>query len=317
MYNAEYVTFSATINVTYTEGATCTCTLGDKVLTAPDTTGFCAFTVGATGTWTVKIEKEDEPEPKTTTVEITENGQTESVEITFIPIVPWSTGSDEDIAAMLQAHYEGKINIWDYWEIGQERVVHLNAISGGGIGENQTEQDVIFVLMHKGGFQLTAGGTCAAVVGQKDCLGKRGIIDPNNSTNWRDCFRRTWCNGGYRDAFPETIKGLFKQFEATTGIDANGNTVVTDDYFALPAEKEIFGSTHYANATAEANLFQFEWYETVSNQIKHARNQATMYWERSLHAISGAYGFCYVTTTGKWAYHNASEARDISPFGVI
>lgn len=131
MYSAEYVTFSATINVTYTEGATCTCTLGDKVLTAPDTTGFYAFTAGAAGTWTVKIEKEGEDEPKIATVEITENGQTEAVEITFIPIVPWSTGSDEDIAAMLEAHYAGKINIWDYWEIGQERVVHLNAISGG------------------------------------------------------------------------------------------------------------------------------------------------------------------------------------------
>ena len=131
MFEATYTVFAATINVTYTEGAICTCSNGDVTLTATDTTGFYAFTVGRTGTWTIQITKEDESEPKSTTVEITSNGQTEAVEITFIPIVPWSTGSDEDIAAMLQAHYEGKINIWDYWEIGQERVVHLSAIPGG------------------------------------------------------------------------------------------------------------------------------------------------------------------------------------------
>ena len=158
MYSASYSVFSATINVTYTEGATCTCTLGDKVLTAPDTTGFYAFTVGAAGTWTVKIEKEGEDEPKSTTVEITSNGQTEAVEIQFLEIVPWSTGTDEQIAAMLEAHYAGKINIWDYWSIGQERVVHLNSISGGGIvNEDQPEQDTTWVLMHNGGFELTAG----------------------------------------------------------------------------------------------------------------------------------------------------------------
>ena len=133
MYSASYSVFSATINVTYTEGSTCTCSNGDVTLTAADTTGFYAFTVGRTGTWTIQITKEGEDEPKSTTVEITSNGQTEAVEIQFLDIVPWSTGTDEQIAAMLEAHYAGKINIWDYWSIGQERVVHLNSIPGGGI----------------------------------------------------------------------------------------------------------------------------------------------------------------------------------------
>lgn len=52
-YSAEITFFSATINVTYPSGSTCTATNGDTTLTAPDTSGTWACTVNKAGTWTV------------------------------------------------------------------------------------------------------------------------------------------------------------------------------------------------------------------------------------------------------------------------
>ena len=322
MYSASYSVFSATINVTYTEGATCTCSNGDVTLTAADTTGFYAFNVGRTGTWTVKIEKEGE-DAKSTTVEITSNGQTESVEITFIPIVPWSTGSDEDIAAMLQAHYEGKINIWDYWEIGQERVVHLNAISGGGIvNEDQPEQDTTWVLMHNGGFELTAGGYCAAVVSMKDCLNTTVYLDRYDDSGhpidefWKDSPYRTWLNSNFPNGMPIGFRSLFKQFKVTTATSELA-TGVTDDYFVLPAEKEVFG-TKIASVSNEADLlFQLEIYKTTVNRIKRVAGRNSEWYNRSKQSTGdGNWYFLAVKANGD-PEGLPTFGAGISPFGVI
>lgn len=345
MYNAEYVTFSATINVTYTEGATCTCTLGDKVLTAPDTTGFYAFTVGAAGTWTVKIEKEGEDEPKTTTVEITENGQTESVEITFIPIVPWSTGSDEDIAAMLQAHYEGKINIWDYWEIGQERVVHLNAISGGGIvGENQPEQTVTWVLMHKGGYQFADGsGTCTAVVGMKDCLKEKGVVDRRYNSYYNGMVEEdvstwhAWADSSLLLALPEVIRALFKGFKYSqahvdnsrpTSGTGNSSTDEGSGYLAMLSQTEVTGSAGYSEGSYTMLL---DYYQEQSHRIKYIDGTPENY---ALRTTGGNYkrmgsggdvanlyqtSCNYIATNGAagWVLNSSNTPRALSFIGVI
>ena len=52
-YQAEITFFSATINITYPAGLTCTATDGSTTLTAPDTSGTWACVVPNAGTWTI------------------------------------------------------------------------------------------------------------------------------------------------------------------------------------------------------------------------------------------------------------------------
>ena len=515
MYSASYSVFSATINVTYTEGSTCTCSNGDVTLTAADTTGFYAFTVGRTGTWTIQITKEGEDEPKSTTVEITSNGQTEAVEIQFLDIVPWSTGTDEQIAAMLEAHYAGKINIWDYWSIGQERVVHLNSISGG-----IAEQDTTWVLMHKGQYplagelvdkpvgelpvgtiiQLNENGSpvdyiivhqgnpdsnlydsscdgtwvcrksldgkrkwttdpnngdyaqsdihsylnstylnkfdattwdgikrvnipyghgtainninckifllggyevgftksddsllpvdgarldyftdasmrriyvtrevqwclrstysssvfyvddngscdaytcgtsygirpafildpsfmvksaprCTAVVGMKDCINETKYMNSTQITTggWKNCDMRTYLNVDFKNFIPASFLLIFKQMKVTTAYGTGTATAESEDTFALPAEKEVFGVNSNADSTAEASLFQFEQYKTTANRQKKVNGYASSYWERS--PVSNANKrFCLVYANGTSGSGIANDSTGVSPFGCI
>ena len=72
--------FAATIKITYTAGSACTCSKGDRVYTAPDTTGKWDCVVDSAGDWTVKLTA-DGQEPASRVVTITDDGQTVSIVI--------------------------------------------------------------------------------------------------------------------------------------------------------------------------------------------------------------------------------------------
>lgn len=84
LYKVTLSYFNATINVVYPAGATLTCTDGSTIYTAETTTGSYAFNVGNTGTWTIKAV--DGAEEESIDVEITTDGQSESVELSFVKI---------------------------------------------------------------------------------------------------------------------------------------------------------------------------------------------------------------------------------------
>ena len=83
-YGGKWVQFSseftATINVTYPAGSTCTATDGTTTLTAPNTSGTWACVVPNAGTWTVAIESLG----RSVDVVITDNGQSESVSLSYV-----------------------------------------------------------------------------------------------------------------------------------------------------------------------------------------------------------------------------------------
>ena len=92
-YEATYEYFTATIDVTYPEGAILTCTLGGKSYTAGSKTGNYQFKVHAAGVWTLRAV--DGESDESTTVEVLEKGQTLSAELSFVKIY----GISRDITA--------------------------------------------------------------------------------------------------------------------------------------------------------------------------------------------------------------------------
>ena len=71
----------AVIGVTYPSGSTCTCTNGNKTLTAKGTGGKAIFVIPSAGTWTVKAVSGSKSTSKM--VSITAEGQSESVELVY------------------------------------------------------------------------------------------------------------------------------------------------------------------------------------------------------------------------------------------
>ena len=251
---------------------------------------------------------------------------TQAITVKVIKIVTWANGTDEEIVAMVEAADQGVINLSDYWAVGDIRTVQLSEMSATGEGESHAAQQVDLVLMHAGGYDLNAavasGRTkCSFVVGLKDCLAETGYMNSSgsNSGSWNGSARRTWCNNVFRNAIPSTLRAIFKQFKTVTAQTYDGSTNQTSvDYFALPAEREIFDARNYCNQTEYNALFQFDYYKTASNRVKELGKTGTAchWWERSpFFGVSTA--FCRVSSDGTAYRYTASNTYGLAPFGCI
>ena len=237
-----------------------------------------------------------------------------------LKIVSWADGTDEEIAAMVAAADAGQINLSDYWKSGDTRTVHLSAMAGSvpNASESYAAQDVQFVLTDPGHYTLASGKKCSFVVLQKDGLKEHGVMNLQGISEggWDQCPRRTWCNSVYRNAIPSTLRGIFKQFTTYAANGPGSSSVASTDWFALFSEKEVFGSTTYANSSAESKNSQLTWFKTSSNRIKRVNGIAYMWWERS-HDSGGSNFFCTVTYNGNADWINAINSYGLAPFGCI
>lgn len=249
-------------------------------------------------------------------------------------LVSWADGSAANIVKMVAAADAGTITLSDYWAVGDTRRITLSAMDATGVGESHKEQQVDLVLLHAGDYKLNSAvssgrTTCSFVVGLKDCLAEAGYMNSSNTTSgsWNGSLRRAWCNSVFKNAMPSDLVGIFKQFKTITANPYNGTTLETTvDYFALPAEREIFGEDYgygeegWANNTeaASTDIFQFTYYQNDDNLIKNLGigGSADYWWERSPSAYSSSY-FCIVSAGGTAINNGASYAYGLAPFGCI
>ncbi|MBQ4650819.1 MAG: hypothetical protein IJB73_08975, partial [Firmicutes bacterium] len=241
-----------------------------------------------------------------------------------LKIVEWSTGTDAEIVAMVAAADAGKINLSDYWDVGDERQVSISAISAfGSLSDTHAAQTIVLVLMNKGGKTLTSGKECNFIVGQKDCLADAAVINASSSKGssggWADSDRRTWCNNAYYNAYPASIKPIFKKFYNVSGVggESISGTSTTSDYFALLAEIEVYGSV---SNSVKGEGTQFTYYQTATNRKKkNGINGGNCEWWLRSPASGYPYHWC---TVEQWASSPSkqlaySAVAFVSPFGCI
>ena len=237
-----------------------------------------------------------------------------------VEIVTWADGTPWQIAMMLLAHDHGLIDITDYWNLGDKRTISHSAMPATNVGETHAAQSRTWVLMDTGtqsGYVFSDNTPVHFVVGTEDCFDEKGYMN-SSSTNvgsWESSARRTWCNNELRMSLDEGTRALFKPFKTVTASENNSDTLKTSlDYFALFAEKEVFGTNTYSRA-AEANaLTQIDYYKVTANRIKNVNGSAAYWWERS--PYSGSI-FCGVSSKGSASYNDANNTRGLAPFGCI
>ena len=242
----------------------------------------------------------------------------------IMPIPSWSTGTDAEIVQAVARHYAGEINLREFWSVGDERTVYLHAMDATSVRENHEAQTITMVLMNAGGKELAfhEGGydECAFIVGQKNSLKEYGSMNSSSSNTggWDSSDRRTWCNEVYYNAIPETLRPIFKQHYNRTA-DGSGNTYKdSTDYFALPAETEVYGGASKASGSAESSLTQFEYYESALNKIKLGGNTGSAYyWYMRSPVYNNSALFCAVDLDGNRSQNAAGNSIGLAPFGVI
>ena len=244
-----------------------------------------------------------------------------------LKIVTFADGTDEEIAAMLDAHYAGTINIADYWSVGDMRTIHLDAMAATGVGESHVAQDQQFVIIgieHDNLKTSINNHTKAAITIQplrvlsNGTTSERGYMNSSNTNSggWESCARRAWCNNVFVKAFPLAIKNLIKTVSKLNYKVYNStNLTTTSDNAFLLSETEVFGS--YTHSLGNTEGVQYEYFKTTSNRKKYQGNTATQgsaysWWGRSPRS-SGAAGFCLVGSDGSAGCNVASHADGLCP----
>ena len=186
--------------------------------------------------------------------------------------------------------------------------------------EAHAAQDVQMVLMNIGGYELTEGGECAFVVGQKDCLNEPGVMDEGNvyTKHWDECSRRAWCNADYYNSFPQNITSIFRKMKTTSGVyPSNSAPVACDDYFALFGEKEVFNANTYEQIAAGSEMNPIAYYNNVAaNRFKKINGIDSYWYLRSKNRNNGQ-DYCAVDMYSNPGSRTMNTAYGIAPFGCI
>lgn len=253
-----------------------------------------------------------------------------------LKIVAFADGTDAEIEKMIEAHYAGKINIGDYWAVGDKRTIHHNAMAATGVSESHKANDYIYVIIgieHDDLVTAINGKTKAAITIQTermlyldttteynssyDTSHECGYMNSSNTNSggWGYCDRHTWCNNVYKKCLPTYIQNMMKQVRKLTSEGSQSNTIKTsNDYAFLPSEIEIFGSTMHSFA-GEGKQYQY-FKNATANRYKKPRYSNTyvsgQYWTRSPYS-SGSDSFCGVGRGGSANADSASNTGGIVP----
>lgn len=300
--------------------------------------GKCSFVVQKSGTYTITCGEANRDISVTNTDVL--NKTTISVNLLLLKIVTFASGTDEEIAKMIQAHYNNKINIADYWAVGDTRTVHLSAMQVTTTGESHRAQSVQFVIADFEHDTMVGSindhAKAAVTLLQKDCLmDAANASNPtggyNNTENgymssrqsneggWNACARRGWCNDMYFYALPTAWRSMVKTVNKKTSVGNISSTIETDqDKIFLPSEIEIFGSRTYSFA-GEGEQYQY-YKNAIANRYKAPRwtstDNSSIYFTRSP-CSSNNTSFCVVSATGHENTRYADATVGIAPMMCV
>lgn len=264
------------------------------------------------------------------TVQVLGNGKTVT-EPKILKIVSFSTGTDEEIAAMLDAYYADEIT-WEEmgWSIGDTRTISLAQMScpNPNSSSSLSATNITVVIVDHDHTDLATpinGHTKACITVQtRECIGSCDSFDGINGTiyingdssydttftKWSNLYMRTYLNDKVWGAFPSTFKASIKPSTHYRHTTYNGSTSeqVTDNLF-LPSYPELFGtaSFSYYTPTNPTEGTQLAYYQTTSNRIKYGNNNGspnstvTSWWQgspSSYYHSNFSYGWDRVSTDG-------------------
>lgn len=253
-----------------------------------------------------------------------------------LKIVTFADGTDAEIARMIKAHYAGKINIGEYWAVGDKRTIHHNTMDATGVSESHKANDYAYVIIgieHDDLVTAINGKAKAAITIQTerllyldttteynnslDASHECGYMNSSdmNSGGWEGCERRTWCNNVYKKCLPAYVQSMMKQVKKLTSVGGQSSTIKTsNDYAFLLSEIEIFGNISYSFG-GEGTQYQY-FKNATANRYKSPRTSNSyasgIWWERSP-CRSANESFCVVNAAGNTNIADASQERSLAP----
>lgn len=252
-------------------------------------------------------------------------------------LVSWTTGTNDEITAMVNAYYNGILSldeIKSVWSLGDMRSVDVAAMEATYVGESHRAQTVEFQILDFDHDTLTTSVnsiTKALITCDlKNCLRDANVSDTDGLSNtengymnssgtnqggWTSCARRIWCNNVFYNALPSYFKRLVKPVDKLTSAGNQSSIINTDsDYCFLLSEIEVFGSVTYSRAGEGS---QYAWLaNATANRYKlpkwNSGSMSDSWCERSPYGVSSS-AFCFVYFNGGASCSDASSAHGLAP----
>lgn len=234
-----------------------------------------------------------------------------------VNIVSWASGSDADVAAMIDAAQAGTIDLQQDggWAVGDVRTIHIDAFTGGG-NTAHAAQDIDIVITSFDEYM-----SCGNVMqfDFKDALatGQRMNGTSTNAGGYGSSEMKTTTLPALVNALPAWLKELLREFSVLASAGSKSDTIetITGNKLALRSEVEIFGSTSFSKAGEGS---QIDYYKTESNRIKKRGHSGSSnaWWERSPRHNAYEY-FCAVLSSGGANTDTANTPLSVAPFGCV
>lgn len=229
-----------------------------------------------------------------------------------VEIVPWSTGTDEQIVAMLQAAHNGDIDLQTDggWSVGDERTISISSFVDG-TGVTHAQQDQVIVISS---FDDYMNCGCVMQFDFKQCLATTIKMNATsvNTGGYRGSLMYTDTLPALVNALPSWLKNNLIEFSclAYTGNTSTSQIeTVTGNKLALRSYKEIY---QYAD-TVDGTYFS---YYGVSDRKKKMRGGSRAeWWLRTPYTNDTS--FRAVSTNGGNETMSAGVADSLSPFGCL
>ena len=262
----------------------------------------------------------------------------------ILGLVPFATATDAQISAMLNAHYNGDIDLSKIWNIGDTRVIHIDALSAPVAGSNRAHvaQDMTFRIIGFKHDNLTTsinGITKAAVTIEcREIMGNNDLMENDyisgssdgstyeNPIYWDNAYRRIWLNNDFVNALPSTFNTLIKEV-VKGNLQGHNNTtsvVNTNDKAFFLSYPEVFGQKSYANYRSGAypvgyyEGIQYEYYINNSSNKKVNNNgsagiHSSSWWLRSPASMGTQWCYEACTSPNTCDIDLAKYTKGISP----
>ena len=236
-------------------------------------------------------------------------------------IVSWSSGSDADVAAMIDAAHAGTIDLQQDggWAVGDVRTITVGAFTDGGdVSHVQQSIDIVISSFDE---YMSCGNVMQFDF--KDELAEKVRLSNvrSNTGGYGVTEMKTTTLPALVNATPDWMKSRMIEFSVLTGTTgAGGNPsvieTVTGNKLALRSEKEV---TNYSSGSVSGEGSQVALYQKSGTKVKKLGHSGsnTGWWLRSPRT-AGNIEFRYMTSNGS-ADSNVPNnySYGLAPFGCL
>lgn len=235
-----------------------------------DEDGHCSFEVYDIETYTLTCGD------RVKNIKITTYYVEYNVQLDLLRIVDWANGSWEDIQKMIKAHYEGDINVADYWAVGDKRPMSLPDMGSLSWKEGsslyvmtQPAQDVELTIIGFNHDDLADGsGKACITVQQRTPLTNETFLALGNKSKWSECNVREWLMSNYYEALPikDDVKEVIKLSSYGLANDSHYyNETTTDKVFLISLYEAVIPDGVNLSIIKDGDLY--EYYQTPTNLL--------------------------------------------------